>query len=336
MFKYIARKMFGTRNDRVIKDLEPIVAAINKLEPTISSLSDEELQAKTTELKTRLQDGAQLDDLLVEAFAIVREASKRTIGLRHFDVQLMGGIMLHRGKIAEMRTGEGKTLVATLPVYLNSLSGEGVHVVTVNDYLAKRDSEWMGPVFKFLGLTVGLVQHDTSSKNKRDSYNCDVTYITNNELGFDYLRDNMVVRKDDRVLRKLNYAIIDEVDSILIDEARTPLIISGSAEQSTDKYYTINKIIPLLKGRFVTDEEEIKAKHKDEDLSIGFDFLMNEKNQTVILTNEGVGKCERILGIENLYNDIESEWVSSYNPGIKSSQFFSKEMWNMLLKIMKQ
>ena len=326
MFKYIAKKIFGTRNDRVIKELQPIVDAINSLELEISKLSDDELQEKTKEFKNRIKNGQSLDDVLVEAFAVVREASKRTIGLRHFDVQLMGGVILHRGKIAEMRTGEGKTLVATLPVYLNSLTCEGVHVVTVNDYLAKRDSEWMGPIFKFLGLTVGLVQHDVPQRLKKEAYNCDVTYITNNELGFDYLRDNMVVRKEDRVLRKLNYAIIDEVDSILIDEARTPLIISGAAEQSTDKYYTINKIVGLLKGRFVTDEEQIAAKHKSEDLGIGYDYLMEEKNQTVSLTAEGVSKCERILGVENLYNDIESEWVHHINQALRAHNFFKKDV----------
>lgn len=326
MFKYIAKKIFGTRNDRVIKELQPIVDTVNALESNISSLSDAELKGKTLEFKHRIKEGATLDDILAEAFAVVREASKRSIGLRHFDVQIMGGVILHRGKIAEMRTGEGKTLVATLPVYLNALTGDGVHVVTVNDYLAKRDSEWMGPVFQFLGLTVGLVQHDVTQKNKKEAYNCDVTYITNNELGFDYLRDNMVIRKEDRALRKLNYAIIDEVDSILVDEARTPLIISGSAEQSTDKYYTINKIIPLLKGRFVSDEEQIKAKHDNQDLSIGFDFLMDEKNQTVSLTNEGVAKCEKILGVENLYNDIESEWVHHIIQALRAHNFFKRDV----------
>lgn len=326
MLKYFARKIFGTKNERLIKSLNPLVDAINLLENDLSFLSDDDLKLKTDYFKNRIKDGATLDDILVEAFALVREASKRTIGLRHFDVQMMGGIMLHRGNIAEMRTGEGKTLVATLPVYLNSLTGEGVHVVTVNDYLAKRDSEWMGPVFKFLGLSVGVVEHDTHQSQKKAAYNCDVTYITNNELGFDYLRDNMVTRKEDRVLRKLNYAIIDEVDSILVDEARTPLIISGATDQSTDKYYTINKIIPMLKGRFVTDDEEIAAKHQKIDLSIGYDFLMNEKSQTVSLTVEGVSKCERILGIDNLYNDVESEWVHHIIQALRAYNFFKKDV----------
>ncbi|MDR0676991.1 MAG: preprotein translocase subunit SecA [Elusimicrobiota bacterium] len=326
MIKYIIKKFFGTRNSRVISSLQPIVNKINSFEYSFSKLSDEYLQSKTIEFKSRLENGETLDDILPEAFAVVREASKRTIGLRHFDVQIMGGIILHKGKIAEMKTGEGKTLVATLPVYLNALTGEGVHIVTVNDYLAKRDSEWMRPIFEFLGLSVGLIQHDMRSIIKKEAYKCDLTYITNNELGFDYLRDNMVIRKEDRVLRKLNFAIIDEVDSILIDEARTPLIISGAAEKSTDKYYTINKIVPLLKGKFVSEEEQIDAKYKNEDLSKGYDYLVDEKNHNISLTSDGILKCEKILNIENLYNDMESEWVHHIVQALKAHNLFKRDV----------
>ncbi len=326
MFSYFMKKIFGTRNERIVKNLWPFVDTINSFEQAFEKLTDEELKNKTLEFKSRLQNGATLDDILCEAFAVVREASKRTIGLRHFDVQLLGGIILHKGKIAEMKTGEGKTLVGTLPVYLNALTEKGVHIVTVNDYLAKRDSEWMGPIFQFLGMTVGLVQHGFKSINKKEAYACDITYITNNELGFDYLRDNMVMRVEDRVLRELNYAIVDEVDSILVDEARTPLIISGASEESTDKYYVINKIIPSLNGRLITEDQQIKAKYKNEDLNTGYDFLLEEKNQTVALTAEGIAKCERILGVENLYNDLESEWVHHIVQAIKAHNFFKKDV----------
>ncbi|MFA7074157.1 MAG: DEAD/DEAH box helicase, partial [Endomicrobiaceae bacterium] len=244
MIKELIGAIFGSQNERDIKKIKPVVEQINLLEPSIEKLSDEELKLKTDEFKKRLRDGATLDSLLPEAFACVREASKRTLGLRHFDVQMIGGYILHQGKIAEMKTGEGKTLVATLAVYLNALEGKGVHVVTVNDYLAKRDKEWMEPVYNALGMTVGSVCHDISNDERQKAYNSDITYVTNNELGFDYLRDNMVVSKNQRVLRPLHYAIIDEVDSILIDEARTPLIISGAGEKSTDKYYISNKIVP--------------------------------------------------------------------------------------------
>jgi preprotein translocase subunit SecA len=246
MFKFIISKIIGTQNERELKRLRPKVAIINSLEPQISRLTDIELRSKTDEFKKRLEAGQTLDDILPEAFAVVRETGKRTINMRHFDAQLMGGIVLHEGKIAEMATGEGKTLVATLPVYLNALTGKGVHIVTVNDYLAKRDREWMGPIYEFLGLTIGVIQHDMEPKERQKAYNSDITYGTNNEFGFDYLRDNMVVRLEDMAQRELHYAIVDEVDSILVDEARTPLIISGPAEESTDKYYKIDKIIPLL------------------------------------------------------------------------------------------
>src|SRR6266403_1542656 len=239
-------KVFGTRHEREVKAMRPLIAAINEMEPRIQELSDQELAAQTVMFKEQLAQGASLDDILVPAFATVREAGRRILNMRHFDVQLIGGITLHRGKIAEMKTGEGKTLVATLPVYLNALAGKGVHVVTVNDYLAKRDSEWMGRIYKGLGMTVGVIVHDLDDQERRDNYNCDITYGTNNEYGFDYLRDNMKFRIDDCVQRSHNFAIVDEVDSILVDEARTPLIISGPSEESTDKYYKINRIIPKL------------------------------------------------------------------------------------------
>src|SRR5258706_9251948 len=236
MIDMVLAKIFGTQNERDIKALRPRIAAINVLEPQIKQLSDADLAAKTIEFKERLAQGSTLDDLLVEAFAVVREAGRRVLNMRHFDEQLIGGIVLHQGKIAEMKTGEGKTLVATLPVYLNALAGEGVHVVTVNDYLAKRDSEWMGKLYRFLGLSVGVIVHDLDDEERREAYAADVTYGTNNEFGFDYLRDNMKFDLKDCVQRVHNFAIVDEVDSILIDEARTPLIISGASEESTDKY----------------------------------------------------------------------------------------------------
>ena len=242
----IIKKVFGSRNERLLKTMQPLVGQINSFEPQVKALSDEALRAKTSEFKDRLAKGTALDDLLPEAFAVVREVGRRTINMRHFDSQLIGGIALHRGMIAEMATGEGKTLVATLPIYLNALEGKGVHLVTVNDYLAKRDRNWMGPIYEFLGLTVGVIQHDIKPLDRQAAYHSDITYGTNNEFGFDYLRDNMVTDIHDRVQRKLHYAIVDEVDSILVDEARTPLIISGPAEESTDKYYQIDRIIPRL------------------------------------------------------------------------------------------
>src|SRR5258707_6479210 len=239
-------QVFGSRNQRLVKELSRTVTAVNGLEASISALPDEQFPEKTRELKARFAAGTPLNDLVPEAFALVREASRRKLGLRHFDVQLIGGLALHSGKIAEMRTGEGKTLMSTLPAYLNALTGEGVHVVTVNEYLAQRDSEWMGPVFRFLGLDVGVIKNAQSSDEKRAAYACDITYGTNNEFGFDYLRDNLAFRLEDRVQRKLSFAIVDEVDSILIDEARTPLIISGPAEESTELYLKINALIPSL------------------------------------------------------------------------------------------
>src|SRR6266853_3572159 len=246
MIGAIARKLFGSSNERRIKSYFPRVAAINALEPQLEGLSDEALRARTDAFKEQLAEGAGLDDILVEAFATCREAAKRTLGQRHFDVQLIGGMILHEGQISEMKTGEGKTLVATLPVYLNALAGRGVHVVTVNDYLARRDSEWMGRIYKFLGLTVGVIQNHHGDRERQEAYRCDVTYGTNNEFGFDYLRDNMKFDLESMVQRDPVYAIVDEVDSILIDEARTPLIISGPSEESVDKYYSVDRIVPRL------------------------------------------------------------------------------------------
>ena len=281
------QKLLGNKNAKEIKRIRSIVEEINGLEPELLSLSDTSLRAKTEEFKARLANGETLDDILPEAFAVVREASKRVLGMRHFDVQMIGGIVLHRGNIAEMRTGEGKTLVATLPVYLNALSGKGVHVVTVNDYLAKRDSEWMGRLYNFLGLSTGLIVAGLDYDQRKQSYGADITYGTNNEFGFDYLRDNMVVHADQMVQRPLNYAIVDEVDSILIDEARTPLIISGPGERSTERYYELAKVVPHL----VKDE----------------DYTIDEKQKTIAPTEEGIAKVEKMLQIENLYDSSNLE-----------------------------
>jgi len=267
--------LFKTYSEKEVKRIMPIVAKINNLEEQISKLTDSELRGKTDEFKNRLSNGETLDNILPEAFATMREASKRVLGMRHFDVQLIGGIILHQGRIAEMRTGEGKTLVATLPVYLNALTGEGVHVITVNDYLAKRDSEWMGKVYKFLGLTVGLVIAGMSPKQKQEAYACDVTYGTNNEYGFDYLRDNMVIYKDQLVQRKLKYAIIDEIDSILIDEARTPLIISGRANKSSDLYKKADSFVRRLKAKVIV-EEDVKDFEQAED-NEKYDYIVDLK-----------------------------------------------------------
>src|SRR3990167_1652559 len=306
MFTAAFRKVFGSANERYIKSLSKTVEQINALEGDIGKLSDEALRKKTDEFRARLKKGETLNDLLVEAFAVVREASKRTLGQRPFDVQLKGGIILHRGMITEMKTGEGKTLVATLPVYLNALTGRGVHVVTVNDYLAKRDSEWMGVIYKFLGLTVGVIQHQMDDRQRQGAYLADVTYGTNNEFGFDYLRDNMKFSLEHYVQRELNYAIVDEVDSILIDEARTPLIISGLAEESTEKYYQIDRIIPRLK------REE--------------DYQIDEKARTVSLSEEGVGKTERLLAVENLYDTSNMEILHHVQQALKSHTLFKRDV----------
>ena len=300
------KKVFGTRNDREIKRIQVIVDQINQLEASIGKLSDDQLLAKTCEFKARLKEGATLDDILPEAFALVRETGLRTLKMRHFDVQMIGGVVLHEGKIAEMKTGEGKTLAATLPIYLNSLEGKGSHVVTVNDYLAKRDSEWMGTIYEFLGLTVGRIYHDMPEEERREAYNCDVTYGTNNEFGFDYLRDNMKFSSEQFVQRDLNFAIVDEVDSILIDEARTPLIISGPAEESTLKYDEACKVIPKLR------------KEKD--------FQVDEKAKTAALNDEGIGTVEKILDIENLYDPQNIETLHCIQQALKAHALFKNEV----------
>ncbi len=320
----LLKKIFGTKNERELKRLFKVVDDINGLEPGILPLSNEELAAKTVEFKRLLGEGKAVDDLLNESFAVVREASKRVLNMRHFDVQLIGGVVLHEGKIAEMKTGEGKTLVATLPVYLNALDGKGVHVVTVNDYLAKRDAQWMGKVYHFLGLSVGVIQHDLSfffdpgyrsadkrfdflrPCSRRDAYYADITYGTNNEFGFDYLRDNMKYDLSDFSQRELNYAIVDEVDSILIDEARTPLIISGPSEESTDKYYKINRIIPSLK--------------------IDADFKIDEKLKTVTLNESGNAKVERLLGVSNLYDPSNIELVHHVLQALRAHHLYKLDV----------
>jgi preprotein translocase subunit SecA len=306
MVQVFLKKIFGTKNERELKRIAPIIEKINSLEPAISSLSDSALRQKTEEFRRRLEGGESLDDLLPEAFAVVREASKRLLGMRHFDVQLVGGIVLHEGKIAEMKTGEGKTLAATLPLYLNALTGNGVHVVTVNDYLAGRDAKWMGPIYDFLGMSVGVIVHGLTDEERQRSYNADITYGTNNEFGFDYLRDNMKYDISQYAQRELNYAIVDEVDSILIDEARTPLIISGPSEDSTDKYYKIDKIIPRLQ--------------KDADYSI------DEKARTAILTEEGNVKVERLLGTPNLYDPSNIELVHHVLQALKAHTLFRRDV----------
>src|SRR5580704_5996742 len=319
MIDAVLAKIFGTKNKREIKAMMPIIAAINELEPRIQSLSDIDLAAKTIEFREKLGQGAPLDDLLIEAFAVVREAGRRFVNMRHFDVQLIGGIALHRGKIAEMRTGEGKTLVATLPAYLNALEGKGVHIVTVNDYLATRDAEWMGKIHRALGLTVGTILHDLDDHERQESYNCDITYGTNNEFGFDYLRDNMKFRLSDCVQREHFFGIVDEVDSILIDEARTPLIISGPSEESTDKYYRINRIIPsLVRG------EVIEGKEPGQKWTTG-DYTVEEKTRTVALTEEGVLKVERLLNLSNLYDATNMEMNHHVQQALKAHVVFQRD-----------
>ncbi len=306
MFTKLLAKIVGTKNERELKRLRPIVARINELEPQIKELSDAELKAKTPEFKERLARGESLDDLLPEAFAVVREVGRRVLGMRHFDVQLMGGIVLHEGKIAEMKTGEGKTLVATLPAYLNALTGKGVHIVTVNDYLAKRDAKWMGEIYRFLGLSVGVIVSGMDDAERKKAYACDITYGTNNEFGFDYLRDNMKYSLEDMVQRGHYYAIVDEVDSILIDEARTPLIISGPSEESTEIYYHIDKLVRQLK----------KEVH----------FTIEEKTKTAMLTEEGVAEMERLLGIENLYDPRHMNLVHHINQALRAHHLFHRDV----------
>lgn len=326
MIQTVINKIFGTKSERDLKKIQHFVDEANRLAPQMEALTDEALKAKTQEFRNRLEAGETLDDILAEAFAVVREAAKRVIGLRPYDVQLLGGIVLHQGKIAEMRTGEGKTLVAVLPSYLNALTGKGVHVVTVNDYLAKRDRQWMGPIHEFLGLTVGFIGHDMENRERREMYSKDITYVTNNELGFDYLRDNMVIRREDRVLRPLNYCIVDEVDSILIDEARTPLIISGPSEQSTDKYYIVNRLIPSLKVRLITEKDEVKAKYEGIDLDEGVDAIIDEKAHTATLTETGIAKAEKFLNVPNLYDDVQSEWVHHINQALRAHHLYERDV----------
>ncbi len=347
MIQSLAAKIFGTRNEREIKRLMPRVEAMNVLEPEMQKLSDEQLRAKTDEFRRRVQErlsaipdepdadpdrikqleeertkvlNEALDEILVEAFAVVREAGRRVLNMRHFDVQLIGGIVLHEGKISEMKTGEGKTLVATLPVYLNALSGRGVHVVTVNDYLAKRDSEWMGKLYRFLGLTVGVIVHDLDDEERREAYAADVTYGTNNEFGFDYLRDNMKFDMKDCVQRGHNFAIVDEVDSILIDEARTPLIISGASEESTDKYYKVNRIIPkLAKG-----EEKDTAPGEPKILT--GDFVVDEKHRNITVTDEGWEKVEGLLGIGNIADPENWDLKHHVETAVKAHSLYRRDV----------
>jgi preprotein translocase subunit SecA len=306
MLNVILTKIFGSKNDRELKKIEPTVARINELEPEIKQRSDIDLALSTPKFRERLAGGEELDALLPEAFAVVREAARRVLGMRHYDVQLIGGMVLHRGMIAEMKTGEGKTLVATLPAYLNALTGKGVHVVTVNDYLAGRDSEWMGKLYRQLGLSVGCIQHPLTDAERKVAYGSDITYGTNNEFGFDYLRDNMKYELADCVQRGFNYAIVDEVDSILVDEARTPLIISGPAEESTDKYYKIDRIVPKLRR--------------------DVDYQVDEKARTVNLTEEGVEKAEKLLAVGNLFEPQNMDWVHHIYQALKAHLLFKRDV----------
>lgn len=305
MIGFIFRKIFGTYNDRMLKKVQPLVEQMNALEATYQKLSDDQLKSKTEEFRSLLKQGKSLEDIQCDAFAAMREACKRTIGLRPYDCQLIGGLALHRGMIAEMTTGEGKTLVATLPAYLNALDGKGVHVITVNDYLASRDRNWMGPAYEFMGLTVGVIRNDTPIQVRKLQYACDITYGTNNEFGFDYLRNNMVVHGSQCAQRALNYCIVDEVDSILIDEARTPLIISGPTDESTDLYYKIDRLIPTLKTE---------------------DFTVEEKTRTVALTDDGVHKSEKFLGIENLYDPNNVDLVHHVSQALRAHKLFKKDV----------
>ncbi|HTC22343.1 MAG TPA: DEAD/DEAH box helicase, partial [bacterium] len=314
MLGNVLTKIFGSKADRELKKLWPKVEMINALEPQIQALSDADLRKKTDEFKDRLTHGETLDDLLVEAFAVVRETSKRVMGMRHFDVQMIGGMVLHTGRIAEMRTGEGKTLVATLPIYLNALEGKGVHLVTVNDFLAERDSlgrgtfKGMSNIYSFLGLTTGVIKHGIEHEERQAAYGCDITYGTNNELGFDYLRDNMATSPNYTVQRPLNYAIVDEVDSILVDEARTPLIISGPSEESTDLYYKIDRIIPALSP----------GKDKDYDTE--------EKTRSAFLTEAGVRHVEKLLKVDNLYDHKNVQLVHHVNQALKAHVVFKLDV----------
>jgi preprotein translocase subunit SecA len=340
MLNSLLRLVFGTKHERDVKRMLPVVADINALEPGLKALEDVALRAKTDELRKRIADGASVDDVLVEAFAVCREAGRRTLEMRHFDVQLIGGMVLHRGAIAEMATGEGKTLVATLPIYANALTGRGVHLVTVNDYLAKRDAQWMGPLYHFLGLSVGVIQHEASFLydpsyvtsdirltslrpcTRPEAYAADVTYGTNNEFGFDYLRDNMRFSLDELVQRELHYAIVDEVDSILIDEARTPLIISGPAEESTELYFRIDRIIPKLKRAATI----VEGKLSEIEASVEGDYIVDEKSKAVALTEQGIAHCERLLGIENLYDPKQIDALHHIQQALRAHALFRRDV----------
>ena len=324
MIGSILKKIVGSKNDRELKRLQQAVEEINALEPEIQALSDSDLIAKTIEFRARLQKGELLDDLLVEAFAVVREASVRVLGMRHFDVQLIGGMVLHSGKIAEMKTGEGKTLMATLPVYLNALAEKGVHVITVNDYLAKRDAEWMGKVYNFLGLEVACIVHGLNDAERKAAYRTDVTYGTNNEFGFDYLRDNMKFALEDYVQRDLYYAIVDEVDSILIDEARTPLIISGPTDATSELYYTADKMIPRLKkGEMIEDRDGTVGRSVR---TYTGDYTVDEKSKSVTLTEEGVLKVEKLIGVENLYEPANMAILHHVNQALRAHVIFNRDV----------
>lgn len=313
-------KLFGSYSDREIKKVHPIAQKVMALEDDMSKLSDAELKAKTPEFKERLNNGETLDDLLPEAFAVMREASWRVLGMKHFYVQVVGGVILHQGRIAEMKTGEGKTLVSTLPAYLNALTGDGVHIVTVNDYLAKRDSEWMGKVYRFLGMTCGLIIHEKNNDERRAAYACDITYGTNNELGFDYLRDNMVVHKEEMVQRGHNYAVVDEVDSILIDEARTPLIISGAGENATDLYKVADMFAKRLKKLVLTEHDD-----KTLDVDVDADYIVDEKAKTATLTERGVKKAEQGFGIENLSDPANMKLLHHINQALHANGVMNRD-----------
>ncbi|MCD6311379.1 MAG: preprotein translocase subunit SecA, partial [Elusimicrobia bacterium] len=316
---FFSKKMWDVRRYR------PFVKRVSELEDAVKALSDDDFPKETEKLRAKIKSGEEIKNILPYCFALVREASVRTLGLRHFDVQIMGGTVLFEGKIAEMATGEGKTLVATLAVYAKAVMGKKTHIVTVNDYLARRDAYWMGPIYRFLGLTVGFIQHDSSVEERQKAYSCDVNFITNNELGFDYLRDNMVVSLKDKVMKKLEYAIIDEVDSILIDEARTPLIISGAGEEATEKYSIADRVASRLKVRFVTESEEVEAKYQEIDLKKGYDAIVDEKSHSVELTDTGIKKCEAFLGVENMYDDIAASWPHHITQSIRARHLFKRD-----------
>jgi preprotein translocase subunit SecA len=324
MINALLKKVVGSKNERELKRLQPLVERISALEPQMAALSDQALAAKTVEFRQRFTQGASLDDLLPEAFAVVREAGKRVLGMRHFDVQLIGGMVLHAGKIAEMKTGEGKTLVATLPSYLNALAGRGVHVITVNDYLAQRDSDWMGQIHRFLGLSVGVIVHGLTDAQRKAAYGCDITYGTNNEFGFDYLRDNMKFALADYVQRAHNYAIVDEVDSILIDEARTPLIISGPSEASSELYYAVNRIIPMLKKGEMIEHRDGKIGPSTKEYT--GDFTVDEKAKSAALTEAGVAKVEKLMAVENLYEPRNIEILHHVNQALKAHALFKRDV----------